>query len=934
MNRNPALRFWGRRVLSLVLTLAIFAGLTPLLDTAAYASAAPKVYTSFDEIDEDINIFRTMARGSVSAQKDGAGEWCYVFSRRGYSDVWIRASAFMATSAKNNYLAADNAALTLRLNGEKAADGSELIANGGRVCYIWNTRKRTETAPGSRNKYDVYSISRYRLEFEVIGANNDYITLKCNLSNRVTFEYSSKVPVDFLDRAFYRKNSDDEYVTPDNAYEYEKALTWSETAPGIIPVTEISITNTGDGAATLSSYEVRGYGEFDKKVDLRSLISVLSTAASLASSSAVTLTGGLKSLSSIVSGVSSLSAANKKEYVSPRVDMPLSMGEAVYKAVYESPFKLSSPDDFFDVRTNIGNPLSKAGMGKKGAQFKVGFSFKTAGSNQVITTKKEYSAPNLISVPTTLTFRDLSVPTDLKVGGSGNIGGWIDSSNIPICSVRAEVLDAWDSVVMTAKSNGFAVQTYGPLKNSKINTDLKFGRLAAGSYRIRYTVTAKDGTSNTATTEAFSIGTSAQDGTVAADCTVTFNANGGSVSTTSKVVKMGGAYGSLPTPTRDGYNFGGWYTSSTNLGQKVTESTIVGQTSNQTLYAHWTITVTFDLNGQGTVSPSTMEVEPPGSYDWLPTSASDSYNFDGWHTERSGGRKVEVGDALLSNASHTLYAHWSVKESAIYTIAFDPNGGYVSQTSKTVVRNGEYGTLPTPTRTGYLFDGWYTQPTGGIEIRARYGLYENKDHTLYAHWNTETTYEPKVKASGISFAEDVIYIEKGSSKTLSVQLQPANASGTVQWRSWNPDIVNVNGSGADGSYTASPMSSGTSYTIEGVGAGCASIEASCNGHSAKCTVVVTTPQLELVGYPVSTWVDGGFAIYVEPFYTGSCDGLYWTSSNTSVATVEDAGYMNLRTLIGSKSTRSAIVTAVGVGTSVITVHCNGQSDSFVLTVNP
>ena len=68
--------------------------------------------------------------------------------------------------------------------------------------------------------------------------------------------------------------------------------------------------------------------------------------------------------------------------------------------------------------------------------------------------------------------------------------------------------------------------------------------------------------------------------------TVTFNANGGSVSTSSKKVNWAGIYGTLPTPTRAGYAFTGWWTAASG-GTKVTSSTKVNIHKNQTLYAQW-----------------------------------------------------------------------------------------------------------------------------------------------------------------------------------------------------------------------------------------------------------------------------------------------------------------------------------------------------------
>lgn len=68
--------------------------------------------------------------------------------------------------------------------------------------------------------------------------------------------------------------------------------------------------------------------------------------------------------------------------------------------------------------------------------------------------------------------------------------------------------------------------------------------------------------------------------------TVKFDANGGTVSTTSKAVTYDGKYGSLPMPTKSGYTFNGWYTAKTG-GTKITADSKVAITANQTLYAQW-----------------------------------------------------------------------------------------------------------------------------------------------------------------------------------------------------------------------------------------------------------------------------------------------------------------------------------------------------------
>lgn len=71
---------------------------------------------------------------------------------------------------------------------------------------------------------------------------------------------------------------------------------------------------------------------------------------------------------------------------------------------------------------------------------------------------------------------------------------------------------------------------------------------------------------------------------------VTFDANGGTVNTTSMAVTIGSAYGTLPTPTRTGgYTFDGWYTAKTG-GTKIADTTTVSTAHGTTLYAHWSLT--------------------------------------------------------------------------------------------------------------------------------------------------------------------------------------------------------------------------------------------------------------------------------------------------------------------------------------------------------
>lgn len=224
----------------------------------------------------------------------------------------------------------------------------------------------------------------------------------------------------------------------------------------------------------------------------------------------------------------------------------------------------------------------------------------------------------------------------------------------------------------------------------------------------------------------------------AATFNVTFNANGGSVSTTSKTVTHNSTYGSLPTPTRTGYTFNGWYTSASG-GTKITDTTKVTITANQTLYAQWTAngyTIAYNSNGgSGSVGNSSM------TYDKAANLNSNSftrtgYTFNGWNTKADGSGTAYADKASVKNLATggtvTLYVQWKANN---YTVTFDANGGSVSSTSQTATYNSTYGSLPTPTRTGYTFNGWFTEKTGGTKVTSDTKVTITANQTLYAQWS-------------------------------------------------------------------------------------------------------------------------------------------------------------------------------------------------------
>ena len=222
----------------------------------------------------------------------------------------------------------------------------------------------------------------------------------------------------------------------------------------------------------------------------------------------------------------------------------------------------------------------------------------------------------------------------------------------------------------------------------------------------------------------------------AQEYTVTFDANGGSVSTASATTKDG-KLESLPAPTNDGYDFLGWYTQKDG-GEKVTTDTVF--TKNSIIYAHWQeqtaqeYTVTFDANG-GSVSTASATTKD-GKLESLPAPTNDGYDFLGWYTQKDGGEKVTTDTVFTKNS--IIYAHWQEQTAQEYTVTFDANGGSVSTTS-TTTKDGKLESLPTPTYDGYDFLGWYTEETGGEKVTTDTVFTENS--IIYAHWQKQAAQE-------------------------------------------------------------------------------------------------------------------------------------------------------------------------------------------------
>lgn len=148
--------------------------------------------------------------------------------------------------------------------------------------------------------------------------------------------------------------------------------------------------------------------------------------------------------------------------------------------------------------------------------------------------------------------------------------------------------------------------------------------------------------------------------------------------------------------------------------------------------------LSYNANG-GSGAPAAQTGTGVGSYTFKLSTAKPirtGYTFQGWATSASAASAAyQPGGSVKVTANTTLYAVWKANT---YTVTFDANGGTVTPSTKDVTYAGTYGTLYTPVRPGYRFDGWFTAADGGTQVLSTTVATITAAQTLYAHWTVQS----------------------------------------------------------------------------------------------------------------------------------------------------------------------------------------------------
>jgi uncharacterized repeat protein (TIGR02543 family) len=222
----------------------------------------------------------------------------------------------------------------------------------------------------------------------------------------------------------------------------------------------------------------------------------------------------------------------------------------------------------------------------------------------------------------------------------------------------------------------------------------------------------------------------------------------------STVIVRGNTGGLIST----GYLFSGWNTLANGNGVNYSPGqTFTIGTSNMTLYAKWTLlityTVAYDGNGNdGGLVPVDSNAYTQGSTVIVPGNTGvltcSGYSFAGWNTFANGsGTNYIAGQTFTMGTSNvTLYAKWT--SLITYTVTYDGNGndgGLVPVDSNaytqgsTVIVPGNTGVL---TYSGYTFSGWNTLANGSGTnyTTGQTFIMGTSNITLYAKWTVIPTY--------------------------------------------------------------------------------------------------------------------------------------------------------------------------------------------------
>ncbi|MBR1497450.1 MAG: InlB B-repeat-containing protein, partial [Oscillospiraceae bacterium] len=264
--------------------------------------------------------------------------------------------------------------------------------------------------------------------------------------------------------------------------------------------------------------------------------------------------------------------------------------------------------------------------------------------------------------------------------------------------------------------------------------------------------------------------------------TVSFDCSG-----ETRKVKLGQAYGELPSAEKAGYTFQYW---KDQKGSQITPETLVSIEGNHTLYAVWSgnsVKVTFKWNDGSDMNYKAPQEAMVGSLygSIMPKDPErDGYRFEGWYTLPEGGTRIRADTEVATDRDHALHARWAVSSFAVTYEINAPAAEVIgaAPAAQTKLLGEALKLSPAKlARTGYEFMGWARDAKAAeAEFKAGGMYYDDAPAALYAVWS-RLRYTVRYDANGGNGAPEAQIKEYGITLKLSGAAPIRSGSDFLGW---------------------------------------------------------------------------------------------------------------------------------------------------------
>lgn len=283
---------------------------------------------------------------------------------------------------------------------------------------------------------------------------------------------------------------------------------------------------------------------------------------------------------------------------------------------------------------------------------------------------------------------------------------------------------------------------------------------------------------------------------------VAFDANGGEVDETSRVVRYGMAYGTLPVPTREGYTFAGWFTDATE-GKAVAAEDVVTSRINHTLYAHWTVneySATWEGGTGYTIVVNRTSSPNQGASTGVINSGAKVYygdvlnitytKADYYSLTSTGKTSVTVNRNITSS---DIYATAKENELSGWVLASNVPSGAKTINSKWTYTLRNYTSSSSSSLSGWTkydtkrtswssWSGWSTSnPSNGVRNVESRSVYDHTEYHYYRWTNGYGSYTYQYSSSYWLEEKWFTYILPVSKQGSSIGYTDGTDSGKYLW---------------------------------------------------------------------------------------------------------------------------------------------------------